>query len=87
MTEREEKIVKIFKDNDLHHDWYFDANGRLCVQVECGDWKHDHIALRLILEEHGYEEIECRQFGEPTFDDTYSATHVFNPPGTHGVLT
>lgn len=77
IQERDQKILQIFKDNNLHYEWGWNLGGNLEVEVMHGDWRHDHLFLRHVMRENGYEEVDLRYIGPPTGDDSYSAVHVF----------
>lgn len=70
------EVEKIFKDNDLHYEWWESLNGDIQVNVEWGDWKHDHCYLGYIMRENGYVEVE-RIITEEDESDAYSAEHIF----------
>lgn len=76
-SEIELKVITIFKENQFQYDWYVGMDGLLNVTVERGDWRHDHLALDWVMCENGFEAVEKRMFGGPTYDDSYSAVHVF----------
>ena len=79
MQERDQKILDLFKKNDVWYEYWWNADGNLEVDVPDGDWKHDHLFLEHFMREAGYEQVEARQYGPPTGGDWYSATHVFRP--------
>lgn len=73
----EKKVQKIFKDNDISHDFdIFDDLGTIAVHVIWGDWKHEHGYLDAVMEMNGFKLL-----GEKTTEedgsDCYSATHVY----------
>lgn len=75
--EIELKVAKVFKDNDLHYEYGVNPKGEVNVEVHWGDWKHDHLHLAYVMEHNGFTKVGEMPFGEPTGDDTYSATHVY----------
>lgn len=75
--EIELKVAQVFKDNDLHYEYGIRPNGEVNVDVHWGDWKHDHLYIDYVMEHNGFTQVRVMPFGEPTGDDTYSATHVY----------
>lgn len=72
------KIEKIFKDNNLSYEWEVsvDLPNVVMIYVEWGDWKHDHIYLRNIMQKHGFHLIS-EEVTEEDGSDAYSATHIY----------
>lgn len=58
-------------------DEWFKKFDKEFVDVHWGDWKHDHLRLKYYMEHNGFTQVRVMPFGEPTGDDTYSATHVY----------
>lgn len=73
----EQKVAKAFQENDLHYDYDVNPNGEVNVTVEGGDWKHDHLTLDHVMTLNGFTPLSETRFGEPSGDDSYSATHVY----------
>ena len=80
MQERDQKILDLFKKNNVWYEYGWTADGNLEVNVSNGDWKHDHIFLEYFMRNAGYEQVEVRMYGPPTGGDWYSAVHVFKAP-------
>ena len=80
MQERDQKILDLFKKNNVWYEYGWTADGNLEVDVSNGDWKHDHIFLEYFMRNAGYEQVEVRLYGPPTGGDWYSAVHVFKAP-------
>ena len=80
MQERDQKILDLFKKNNVWYEYGWTADGNLEVDVSNGDWKHDHIFLEYFMRNAGYEQVEVRRYGPPTGGDWYSAVHVFKAP-------
>ena len=80
MTERDQKIQKLFKENNIHYGWGWNLDDELEVEVMHGDWKHDHAYIDCFMREHGYEKTGERYCGSPTGDDSYSAVHIYALP-------
>ena len=74
-----DKVSRIFREHQFHYEWYVQHDRRLLnVDVEWGDWKHDHLHLDYVMAAEGFTPVSTRPFGEDTMDDTYSATHVYS---------
>ena len=75
----EERVSRIFREHRFHYEWYVQHDSRLLhVPVHVGDWKHDHLHLDYVMAAEGFHIVSTTPFGEPTMDDTYSATHVYS---------
>ena len=74
----EDKIRELFKTNNLHYYWYIVSNNVVSIYVEWGDWKHDHIFLKNLMMENGFQFLgEETDDEEENGDDSYSATHTY----------
>ena len=71
-----EDVKKIFKENNLTYEWWVNFDGTIVVNVEWGDWKHDHAFLNYIMRKNHYRGID-EVVTEEDGSDTYSATHYF----------
>lgn len=80
MQERDQKIIDLFKENDVWYEYWWTAEGNLEVEVSDGDWKHDHIFLEHFMRNAGYEQVGERHYGGDTGGDWYSSVHVFKAP-------
>lgn len=72
-----EQIQALLTANDMHYDFDIDSQGVIEITVEDGDWKHDHIRLKNLMAKNGYFYFGCKEFGEDTGGDWYSAIHKF----------
>jgi len=45
-----------------------------CIQIR-GDWKHDHLRTKWLMEENGYQYIA--QYTEPSEEDSYTARYYY----------
>ena len=75
MTDRKE-INRILSKNHRYYDFDIDIDGNVEINVEWGDWKHDHLFLKSIMAENGFmqtDEVVTEEDG----DDAYSSTHFF----------
>lgn len=46
------------------------------VNIDCGDWKHDHILCDELMAELGWE-LESESVNDDDEDDCYSSTHTY----------
>ena len=70
------EIEKYLKDHKVYAD--VEENGdEISVTIEMGDWKHDHLYCRDLMQELGYTQVGEEPFDEDTPDDCYSSTHYF----------
>ena len=76
MTEKEyELIEKTFAEKNLYAE-IFTYKHFVCIDIEHGDWKHDHLRSDFLIEQLGYRVVDERvNFSDGS--DNYSATHVY----------
>ena len=83
MTEKlkklQDKVETLMRENKVYSyelDFDLDNDRLVYIELEWGDWKHDHLRLEWIMEENDF-----RQIGEVTTEedgsDCYSAIHTF----------
>ena len=73
----EQDIKRIFKENECYYDWSIDSfDGTIEINVEWGDWKHDHLFLKHIMWKNHYRQTN-EVVTEEDGSDTYSAIHYF----------
>jgi hypothetical protein len=85
------EIRNILENNRIYADIYDDTNFRgdddafvLCVEIENGDWKHEHKRADILITDtvNHYDNMEITKIGEETIgdseDDTYSSIHKFH---------
>ena len=70
-------INKYLSDNQLYTDGVWHDGGDIMVQVNWGDWKHDHLWLRDLMQYLGYTHIS-EYVTEENGSDCYSAEHTFH---------
>lgn len=86
---REELQAYIDKETGRPHKFFVDAtfDGRLCIDINWGDWKHEHLfADRLVREFFESKGMGIRVEIETTEEnggDAYSATHYYSINGSH----
>lgn len=76
MDNIEQDIKRIFKENELYYDYFIRTDGTIQVNVEWGDWKHDHFYLDYIMEHNGYS-LKSMIVTEEDGSDCYSSVHLF----------
>lgn len=69
-------IRKYLKGNNLYCEVYEHANGCISVEIEWGDWKHDHAYCDHLMKQKGYVCTD-EQVTEEDGSDTYSAIHFY----------
>ena len=76
-----EKVEKLLAENNIPSEVdQFSTLPALTVHIDWGDWKHEHLATRLLLtEELGLAYIRS-ETTEEDGTDCYSATHYFILP-------
>ena len=72
----EKDIQRIFKENKMWYDWDVDFDGSVEINVEWGDWKHDHLHLNHVMKENGYI-LMGEKVTEEDGSDSYSAVHTY----------
>lgn len=70
-----------FMDNHRYYCVY-EYDGKLCIDIEWGDWKHDHLFADCIVEkkaeENGWALIACmNNITADNGSDCYSAEHEY----------
>ena len=76
ITFYKEDVKRIFKENDIHYEWWVQDDGAVNVIVNWGDWKHDHLFLKHIMWKNHYRRID-EIVTEEDGSDAYSAEYVF----------
>lgn len=72
-----DKICKTLKDNKLYFEVdCFSTNGIFTIDVEWGDWKHDHLYLDHIMKGIGLIKIH-ESVLESDGSDCYSSRHFY----------
>lgn len=66
------EMERFLRQNNLYCDCYDKSERLISIEIE-GDWKHEHLRLKWILEEKGYECIKV--YEEPSDDDCYFARY------------
>lgn len=71
----EDAIQSILRKNDAWYGVYIDKNA-VAVEINWGDWKHDHLWCDYILSENGCIKID-EQLTEEDGSDCYSSIHYY----------
>ena len=69
------RVTKMLEENGVYADVYT-WGGFIAVEINWGDWKHEHWRAKWLMEEAGYtqiKEVETEENGT----DCYSAIHYF----------
>jgi len=72
----EKLIQKIFKENDVWYEYDILGNRGVEINVELGDWKHDHLFIDHLMKENGFvktDEVLTWEDGS----DCYSSIHTY----------
>lgn len=72
----EEFVKSIMKNNSAYYDFNVSNETDVEINVDFGDWKHDHLFVDRIMKENGFEKTD----EEVTWDDgsdVFSAIHYF----------
>lgn len=76
-TEMVKEVTEILNKGELY-DSIVDATNddKVVVNLFWGDWKHEHLWLKHLMAENGYEHLS-EEVTEENGSDCYSAEHVF----------
>lgn len=68
-----QQIQKLLDEREISGDVY-DRNGGVAVEINYGDWKHDHSRCDYIMQQNGYrltDEIVTREDGSDCYDSIH----------------
>ena len=74
--ELQSTVKTLFKEKNMNYDFYITKPYTVHVEVEWGDWKHDHLRLKQIMEQNGFSQTDER-LTEEDGSDCYSAEHIY----------
>lgn len=74
------EIGGLFKKNNRSYEFDVNDDGVCNIYVIWGDWKHDHLFIRNIMMENGYEFVR-EQVTLEDGSDAYSAIHTYKKKG------
>jgi len=70
-------IIRIFKKNKIWYNWWTDIpKFAICINIEWGDWKHDHGYMDYLMHENGYVKFN-EEYTEEDGSDCYSSIHYY----------
>ena len=85
IDELAKKIYEKLHEERLSAGVFSEDDFDIAVEIRWGDWKHEHLRCKLIVEEllkeNGYETFHTEQMTESDGSDCYSAIHRFVPIG------
>ena len=77
MEEILKKVYELLKSKKIFAEvGQFNSLPVIEVRIEMGDWKHEHLRCKLIMQEEGYVQIG-EQITHETGEDVYSSAHYF----------
>lgn len=76
-------LADFFKKNKDYYDVYVDKKEQaVCVEIDWGDWKHDHAYVNLqvnkYLDSIGVEYMSSEKVTDEDGSDTYSSIHIYH---------
>ena len=71
-----QEIRELFKEKKLYAEVMEHSNGCISVEIEWGDWKHDHGYCDYLMKENGYICTD-EQVTENDGSDCYSSIHNY----------
>ena len=78
MNNRAEKVYNLMKENHLHGEIIEEMENKIAVEICWGDWKHDHLRLKWLMEETFKDLKKVDSYTtEEDGSDCYSAIHYF----------
>lgn len=78
VQELAEKIEKMLDENHIHCEVYVEPPlPVVCVQINWGDWKHEHLRADLLVKEKFSPIFVTERLTEEDGSDCYSAVHKY----------
>ena len=77
IEQKRKEIGIILKNNDMHYDCSVDPEGMIEIDINMGDWKHEHRRLINLMSHMGYVFFGREEYGEDTGDDSFSARYRY----------
>lgn len=71
-----EKVQAILRNGKLYGEVQTTADGKIAIDIEWGDWKHEHGYLKYLMKQNGYIHLG-EEVTEEDGSDCYSASHTF----------
>ena len=82
-----EEVYRVLQNNQKYADVYEDsllpggAVRYLCVDIHMGDWKHEHLFIKHLINENFSNLEYVTSIEEPSDEDCYSARHFYMVKG------
>lgn len=82
MEQYKQELLQYLRDNNFYHEAYI-SNGNLHIEIQWGDWKHDHWYADCLVEDffktkpEVYKVLSTKNITEEDGSDCYSATHIY----------
>ena len=82
MEQYEQELLQYLRDNNFYHEAYISYD-TLYIDIQWGDWKHDHGWCDSLIEEFFnkkpeiYKIVGSLNVTEENGSDCYSATHIY----------
>ena len=77
----EQMVYEYLRKNGIFGDVYVDVDNdcgvRICVEISCGDWKHDHWKVDYLMKEKFNPNFAFEDIIDQNGSDTYSAIHRY----------
>lgn len=70
-------VSNLLKENGLYGDVYEHENGCFSIEIEWGDWKHDHAFCDHLMREFCGYTCTDEKVTEENGSDTYSSIHFY----------
>ena len=72
----EEFVKSIMKSNNAHYNFSVSNETDVEINIDFGDWKHDHLFVDKIMKENGFEKTDEEVTGDDGCD-VYGSIHRF----------
>ena len=77
------EVQKKLNENLVYGEVFPHIDGvHVCVEIQGGDWKHQHLACDKVMEQLGFllTDIDYTDEDCDMLEDAYDATHIYLPP-------
>jgi hypothetical protein len=71
-----DEIKRYLNYNEIYPDCVYENEGNIEIEINDGDWKHDHIRCKYLMSELGYNQLDV-VVTEESDSDCYSAVHIY----------
>lgn len=72
----EDKLNKLFNEARFPADWEYTTDGNIMVEINWGDWKHEHLFCNDLMNAAGFYLIS-EEVTEEDGSDCYSAIRIY----------